>query len=169
MSVFVLEPQHGWLRINTWKEGLLSRMGHDLLLDIRDFSVQIEGQRPGWKVQVRIKKNSFYVLEPASLSGKDREEIHQNISKHLPDDISFRGDVEQQGEHRLVVRGFVSLGQAQTPVRFDLDWQGSRVTGRVALSHEALQLKPYRAPLGLIRLQDRVELTLSFDVKQEVV
>lgn len=172
MSTFVLESKHGWLRLNTWKEGLLSRMGHDLLLDIRRFTVQVEQvaeQHGIWNLQVHLAKDSFYVLEPTSLSIKDKEEIHQNISKHLPNDIFFQGQGERQEEHRLVVRGTISLGKARMPIQFDLNLNQRVATGRVVLSHEALQLKPYRAPLGLIRLQDRVELSLSFDLTSWLV
>ncbi len=168
MSSFAIEPSDGWLRLNTWKEGLLSRMGHDLLIDIRDFAIQVDvREEDSWNVKVIIRKTSFHVVEPDSLSAKDRNEIHDNITKHLPSDIQFEGVGTRKPGNRMELRGTISLGRARTPVSFLFDLHPNAASGTVELSHRALQLKPYRAPLGLIRLQDRVKLTFSFELRAE--
>ncbi len=165
MSAFVLQSKDGWLRLNTWKEGLLSRMGHDLLLAIREFSISVEyDDDKDWHVSVKIDKDSFFVKEPDSLSAKDKAEIHQNICNQLPDDILFEGSVVRK-EEEAEVQGFLSLGRTSIPIRFAMSLHEGVASGRVELSHRALNIKPYRAPLGLIRLQDRLELSFSFDLR----
>lgn len=169
MSFFEIRPKDGWLRLNTWKEGLLSRMGHDLLIEVRDFVIQVDVQdEQTWNVQATIRKNSLYVMEPPSLSAKDRNEIHNNIINHLPSDMKFEGVGTTKPNDRMELRGTISLGRARTPVSFLFDLHHTAASGTVELSHRALQLKPYRAPLGLIRLQDRVKLSFSFELPSEV-
>lgn len=167
MPTFELKSGDGWIRVRTWKEGLLSRMGHDLLLDVQDFSVRAEeAGEMAWDLRVFLNKDSFAVREPADLSDKDKAEIHRNICNHLPDHIHFTGRMEKTDHQSLAVEGEIALGPARTPRSFVAPLHNGLATGRVELSHEVLQLKPYRAPLGLIRLQDRLELSFSFDLSE---
>lgn len=153
------------MRLNTYKEGLLSRMGHDLLLDIRGFTITAQHDSPErWQVSVNIDKNSFYVREPEALSAKDKAEIHENICKHLPGNLRFEGAMTKRSRQEAEVQGQLSLGGSSTSIRFAMRLHQGLATGHLDLSHKALRIKPYRAPLGLIRLQDRMKLSFSLDL-----
>ena len=153
----------GWLHLNTWKEGLLSKMGHDLLLNIEEFSLSIDGEVEGpWQAQLTVRKDSFQVVEPTTLSAKDRTDIHKNICKELPSDIQFVGEIKKDSETKLLANGKISIGRHQSPIRFYFDLDEKKVSGRGELTHSALKLKPFKAPFGLIRIKDQIELSFSF-------
>lgn len=167
MSRLELSSVDGWLRVNTWKEGLLSKMGHDLLINIEDFSLVMEGELEGpWKADLTVKKDSFQATEPTSLSAKDRADIHKNICKVFPSDIKFVGEIKRDSETKLLATGKVSVGKNQAPIRFYFDLDGQQASGRVSLTHSALKLKPFKAPLGVIRIKDQVDVSFSFDLSE---
>jgi len=159
-------PKDGWLHLNVWKEGLLSRMGHDLLLAIEGFEVKTrQGNNESSRaVQVSIPKDSFNVLEPTNLSAKDKRDILKNIQKHLPGDIHFDGVLSGFSSGRATISGTVRIGRLASPVSFPIESKDGEVSAKVRLSHRSLQLKPFRAPLGVIRLKDEVDLSFSFRV-----
>ena len=164
-----LTPIDGWLHLNTWKEGLLSKMGHDLLLNIEDFSLSINGEIEGpWQVKLIVEKNSFQAVEPTNLSAKDRADIHKNICKELPSGIQFVGEIKKNSDTKFLADGNISLGRHQSPIRFYFDLEGSKASGRIELTHSSLKLKPFKAPFGLIRIKDQVELSFSFDLSNVV-
>ncbi|MCB9638784.1 MAG: hypothetical protein H6728_07625 [Myxococcales bacterium] len=161
---FELGPEDGWLHLNTWKQGLLSRLGHDLLLSMEDFSIHIEhADGSGIRVEVKIPKDAFSVLGPDGLSAKDKTEIQSNIKKHLGGDLAFSGEMKPSGGG-WQVEGRLRLGAGSAAVKIPLTQKGTSVSGKVRLSHAALGIKPFKAPLGLIQLKDEVDLSFQFDI-----
>jgi hypothetical protein len=161
----IIGPEHGWLRLNTWKEGLLSRMGHDLLIDIRDFRLIIEGttEEP-WQVRLDIYKHSFHTIEPTSLSEKDRLDIQNNVREHLPSDLRFSGEVRKSSDALWICNGNLAVGKRQTPINMPFQIEGQAAKGKLELSHGALHLTPFKAPFGLMKVKDRVDFSFSLDL-----
>lgn len=160
-----LGPGDGWIHLNTWKQGLLSAMGHDLLLDITSFSLVIETTEDhSANVTLDISSDAFGVLEP-TLSDKDKGEIHKNIRKHLPGALHFSGEVSWQSSDKAHVKGTLQLGRGRASLSFDARREGdTTLAGRVRLTHSALDLKPFRAPLGVIKVKDEIEVSFSLDL-----
>jgi hypothetical protein len=160
-----LDEKAGTLRINTWKQGLLSRLGHDLLLEVGRFTLMLTQDSPEQKIALQLDapKDAFRVLAPDALSEKDRREIVDNIRKHLPANLHFVGQIIQQ-DGQIHIEGKASVGRSEAFLRFPLQLQDRRASAKIRLSHAALGIAPYKAPLGLIQVKDELELSLSFDL-----
>lgn len=164
VGTHTLNQEDGWIRLHTYKEGLLSRMGHDLVIEARTFMVRCELQEEGsHPVEVEIDRAGLFVVEPHDLSDKDRAEIQRNIQKHLPDTPTFTGTFQLQGT-KGTLHGQISVGMGPSSFSSSFAFDDHLAQGKVQLSHQALQLKPFRAPLGLIRLQDRLDLSFCLDL-----
>lgn len=161
---YVLTPTHAQIEIKVWKEGLLSRLGHDLTLQVNRFEVVVQVPESDEAIEIEglAWKDAFEILSPPSLSNRDRREIKKNIRKHLPGDIRFSGrvslgDVVQiKGEFSVGVKpAFVSLTPSMTETEAKVS---------CTLSHRALGIEPYKAPLGVIKLKDHLDLSMRFDL-----
>ena len=168
MREFTVGPERAKLFINTYKEGVLSALGHDLLIEIRDFQIRIkerENSPQEWDVELLAKKESFWPIEPPELSEKDRREINKNIIKHLPDDVTFQGKLFKTGES-FRIKGDISLGpRYRGAVEFPVNLDGKTAKGEVKLYHKYLGIKPFKAPLGMIKVKD--EMKFSYQINLE--
>jgi hypothetical protein len=157
----------GWVRLHTFKEGLLQRMGHDLVLNAESFSISVTiREEEPHALSLTVGAQGLNVVEPRDVSAKDRAEINRNIVKHLPGPPSFEGTLSFAEETKGLAEGQASVGKGSAYVQFPFVLDGTEAKGQVTLSHKALSLAPFRAPLGVIRLQDRVVLSFCIDVHE---
>lgn len=160
------------LLVWTFKEGLLSRVAHDLCIEARGWraSATLEGRR--FSVDVVVPVRGLRVLGQVKdglvspLSDKDHKEIESNISgKHVLDadrspDVRFMGTGDLDGqrlEGRLTLRGATQPLSAPLTVR---EGEGRLVVvGEVRFRQTTFGLKPYSAMLGALKVQDEVRVT----------
>lgn len=176
-----LGPQNGTITVKTFKEGLLSKMGHDLVIEARQWSAKIQldtAEPPAGSVEVDLDPKSLTIVGPGDLSDKDKAEIRGNIEKDVIQwakfpAITFKstsvGNVKSAGgKGTATVKGELTLhGQTQSvdlPVSFETTASGVRVTGEVTLAQTRFGIKPYKAPLGVIKVKDELKVSWSFVV-----
>jgi len=158
----------GTIYVFTFKEGLLSKVAHDLRLTVRRFEVHLDGDA----IDARFWPESFEVdgamrrgrLEPGALSEKDRRDILGNMTAKVLDtrrhgEIRFRG-AARDGAAR--VEGQLELAGRTAPVSVPVTVAGGRVRGEVELRPTRWGIKPFKALLGAIKLKDRV--VVRFDL-----
>ena len=157
----------------TFKEGLLSAVGHDLQLTVEKFSITVEEGRitgtfdpASLKVVTALKGGAAH---PGALSEKDRKTIEGYIREDVlharrypkiqfvasalePDDDgwTFQGQLELHGRTRAI-RGRVER-------RDDV-----RVT-RVSLHQPDFGITPFRAMLGTQRIGARVDVEIRVPI-----
>jgi hypothetical protein len=142
----------------TWREGLLSRFGHDLRLRMRRFEIELEDG----SVRARFVLASLTVdgaivggrIDPAAISASDRRDIERTIVNDVlpvrrhPDAI-FEGRADAS-DRAPAVSGKLTLGGrtiALAPffvLERDGAWRAGRA-GAVALRHRALPRARRRA------------------------
>jgi hypothetical protein len=154
--------------VYTFKEGLLSKLAHDLRFTLSRFSVSARGT----EVSARFEIASLRVdgvmrsgkLERGELSQADREKIHETMK----DVVSSR----EYGEARLtaklltkeppfVLEGLLTLRAETKPISLHLERQGDRLLGEITLIPSQWGIRPYRALGGTLKLQDRVRVTVD--------
>jgi hypothetical protein len=62
---YCLDTNSGDLHVHTFKEGLLSKLAHDLLIDVTDFKVNLEVPEAGFasgSLELEIQANSLKVI-----------------------------------------------------------------------------------------------------------
>jgi len=164
--------ESGSVEVLTFKEGLLSKVAHDLLLTLEQYRIESDGRR----VEGEFRPESLSVvgamrrgvLDTGVLSDGDRREIGVNIrEKVLHTDrhpkITFAGRVARgDTKHRVV--GPLTLAGATHEIAFDVEERDGRWSGEVEIAPSRWGIAPFKALLGAIKLQDRVVLRFDFPV-----
>lgn len=166
----ILRPPQATCRIRVFKAGLLSAMGHDLELDLPSFQVEIEGDR----VEGRFDGRSLTVrgalqggrLDERALSEKDKREILDNLRKtvfkaHRPGEIRFEGQLDEDDGEQLEGQGTLHIPPRQAPLAFRATRTGERVEAILRLDQTRWGIEPFKAPLGVLKIQPELEVWLG--------
>ncbi len=148
------------LWVYTFKEGLLSAVAHDLRLTCDPPMVQMEAGH----ILCEVDPSSLSVegvmrngqLCPDDLKPKDKRTIFTTIqrdilsvSKHPV--INFEGILSEGS-----VSGSLNLKGARREIKFGVSQSEDGYFGRVEIRPSLWGIKPYRALMGAIKLQDRI-------------
>lgn len=159
------------VRVFTFKEGLLSRVAHDLRLSTTALTIAQQGA----DISATVDPHSLIVdgvmhgsrLDPRGLGGRDRAKVLQTmrgevlaVERHPPP--RFEGTVEIVGA-AIRARGRLRLAGVERPLTIDARRAGGRITASVSLRPSDHGIRPYKALAGAIRLQDRVRIELDLD------
>lgn len=164
------------IRVFTFKEGLLSRVAHDLRLHPSRVELVREGE--GEDIVVRVGADSLVVdgamrdgrLDAHGLGARDRAKILDTVRAEIlrarqHPEIVFRGRVlpaeGPDGEDRVHVRGELELAGVKRALSFVATRSGPRLLASVTLRPSEFGIRPYKALAGAIRLQDRVRVELD--------
>ena len=160
----------------TSRDGLAAQAGHDLTIEINDWSAELtmsEDLRPV-ALTVRVDLNSLSVLDGTGgvkpLTDRDRREIAANARKSLkstqfPAATFSAAGFESPGDGGGVVPGPLALAGAERQVRLDVASTGPDrylVTGSVRQTD--FGIKPYSAFLGALRVSDIVGVRAEIDL-----
>jgi hypothetical protein len=165
----------------TFKEGLLSRVAHDLRLHVDRFSIVREStgaerSSPSQSTEDivgRFEANSLIVdgvmhdgrLDPGGLGARDKAKIGETIRSEIlrtrsHPTIEYRGRVTLEGA-RVRVDGTLTMVGVKRPLLVIGTREGERVRASVTLRPSEFGIAPYKALAGAIRLQDRVLLEID--------
>lgn len=164
-----LGPPDASVTVFTFKEGLLSKIAHDLRIAVRRFEIAWTADG----VRATFDPTSLAVLStmrdgrdaPGLLSDRDLRTIEDTIQSDVLEtrrfrSIGFEGNEERSGNARSV-RGKLTLHATDRLIRIDLQPRGERWLGKVELDQRDFGITPYRAMLGTLRIQPRVLVELS--------
>ncbi len=162
------------VRVYTFKEGLFSRVAHDLRLHVEERGILVVWTHD--EVSAEIDPNALVVdgamkdsrLDADALSRRDRAKIVDTIRDEIlatrrHPKIRFDGTVSERGEHALELRGTLELAGVRRPLSFSARREAGRITARVTVRPSEFGIQPYKALAGAIRLQDRVLVELDLD------
>jgi polyisoprenoid-binding protein YceI len=167
-----LGPDNATIEIRTYREGVASKAGHDLIIEVGDWEATLAlADDPAQStLALSADPRSLHVrqglrgLKP--LSDKDRDEIRKNIDDKVlgGDPITFRAsrlELTDDGR-RLSVHGELTMAAATRPISAELDVApDGRVSGAVALSQSEWGIKPYRGLMGALKVRDSLEVVLD--------
>jgi hypothetical protein len=157
---------HGTLQIFTYKEGLLSRIAHDLRFLLPDNELR----RTGGQVTGQFELNHIQLegalidghLAPAILTEKDRRKILKNLhekilqsSKHPFAELS--GNVN--GDR---FEGKLRLRNREAPIGCPIQITTDGLEGRLEIQPSHWGIAPFKALFGAIQLQDRIGIAFQF-------
>jgi polyisoprenoid-binding protein YceI len=167
------------LTVWTYKEGLLSKVAHDLCIRATEWrahatleaarvSVEVVVPVRGLRVQGQVKDGQV-----TPLRDKDHREIEGNLSgrdvldaARFPEVRYTGGLALPAGDGRARVEGQLTLHGSTQPLALDVEVRELAdrwvVTGEVRLRQTTFGVKPYSAMLGTLRVQD--ELRVSWEV-----
>jgi polyisoprenoid-binding protein YceI len=160
----------GVVEVLTFKEGLLSKVAHDLLLSCERFRISSDGA----VVSAEFELESLCVmgvmrdgvLDSSAPSDGDRRQILDNVrskilfTKRHPV-ARFGGAVERRDSGARIT-GTLELVDEKREIAFDVADAGGRWRGELELRPTRWGISPFKALLGAIKLQDRV--VVRFDM-----
>ncbi len=151
------------LLVFTFKEGLLSRVAHDLKIVAERVKIARDGESltvtapvRGLKVRCAMKGGRE---DHRALSTSQRGEIESIISEKILDaarhpEIRFTGKIQGAS-----VSGTLTIRGASQPLTLPLRSRGGEVTGEVSIDQRRFGITPYRAMMGAIKLKPDLKIT----------
>lgn len=165
------------IQVQVFKEGLLSRLGHDLRLSLHRFDVELADG----KLTARFFPDSLVVdgairrghLDTAALSDADREKIHRAICTEIlftarHPEATLEADVREDPEGVRVEGNLTLVGSRRSLPDIVVRRRGGRLEAAFSLVPSRWGIKPYRALGGALRLQDRLLVTIDFPAPSDV-
>jgi polyisoprenoid-binding protein YceI len=167
-------PEDGHVFVNVYKEGAAAaKMGHDLKLEATSWSGKADlnpDDPSGCTVSVTIDPDSLDIVEATGggkpLSQGDKADIKKNSAKVLGrGDITFESTGVSGSAPRLQLKGDLTLGGQTRPVTLDLDVNDNgQVTAKTSFKQKDFGIKPFSAPLGILKVKDEVEVTIELQL-----
>lgn len=161
-------------QIFTFKEGLLSKVAHDLQLKVNRYEVI---WRDG-NVEATFDPRSISVVHamkrgrgnPRALSGGDKDKILENMHRDVlsPDrfpEIRFTADSVTESKNRLEVNGTLELQGVRRQVRATAAREGQEWVFSVPIHQPDFGIKPFSALMGTIKIKPSLTVRFSFAAK----
>ncbi len=169
---YKLGPENGTLSVRTKKAGAASKAGHNLLIEVGDWSATLAIGDAGAqsRVELTADSSSLKVLDGSggisALDDGDKAGIAQTINDEVlkGTSIEFRSTTVQggAGSEPLSVTGELELSGRRHPVTFELtaDAEGN-LSGAAIVKQTDWGMKPYSALFGTLKVVDEVTVEVS--------
>ncbi len=163
-------PDNGTLHVNTYREGMAQKIGHDLILDVGKWKATVEVGQDGTPSRIGLEADprSLSVHEGRGgakpLSDKDRADIVKSIDEKVlgGQPISFQSSGVEGDSGQMSVSGELTMAGATKPATFKLDLaDDGRVSGTLPLAQSQWGIKPFKAMMGALKVRDEVEIVLD--------
>jgi len=166
----VLGPDRAEVWAYSFKEGMLSAVGHDLKLAFDRFSLTVT---PG-RIDAEIELGSVRTVcarraradAPGVLSENDARQIEENTRGPVLEVTRFAtaqfrcSGIDRDDPDEWEVAGQLSLHGVHRPVRGTARREGAWRVARFSLSQSDYGIRPFAALLGTLRVQARVDVEI---------
>lgn len=167
-----LGPENGTLQVKTYREGMASKAGHDLVIEVTSWQAKVTSGEDSTPVSVEFSADprSLRVKDGQGgakpISDKDRDDIAKNIDKKVlgGEAIDFRstGVERPAADGRLAVSGELRIVGTARPLSFDLSMGADgHVEGTIPLKQSDWGIKPFTALMGALKVRDDIEIVLD--------
>lgn len=159
----------GSIHIFSYKEGVLSKLGHDLRFSAKRFQIDIQDDR-SFVVTLFLKDLELDgamihgSLSPSTLSAKDQREIRETCQSKVLNTARFdtakvagnvAGDLESG---TATLKGSLELNGNKKSISFNISKKENRIVGATSITPSEWGIQPYRALMGTLKIQDRVDV-----------
>ncbi len=174
---YCLDTNSGSLNVYTFKEGLLSKLAHDLLIDITEFKVNLDVPEAGFdsgSLKLEIQTNTLKVIcalkdgeRTDALKEKDIADIEKDMGGKVlhPDKYptaNFCSKAIHEKEGGYKINGDLSLHGVTKSIDFDIDTSGGNLKGMITLLQKDYGIKPFKAMMGTLKIKN--EINIGFDL-----
>ena len=168
-------PQDGQLLLKVFREGVASKMGHDLTIEVKDWSAKADvnpDDLSRTSIEGTAQVPSFSVLEGTggtkALSRSDKADIKKNIDEKILNGsptISFRTTGAPDGNgSRFSVPGELTINGATRPTTVNVDLNGGKARVTFKVVQTEFGIKPFKAFMGALKVRDDVDVELEVPV-----
>ena len=163
-------PSNASITIFTYKEGLLSKVAHDLQIKVTSFTVnathdtiRASADTRSLRVEHCMKQGT---PDPKALSAGDKRKIESNIVKDVLKTRRFptvtlnSGEIKDHGD-RLEIRGELNLHGQRRTVNITAKRNGERYVAEFWIHQPDYGIAPYKALMGAIKLKPNLKVVVS--------
>jgi polyisoprenoid-binding protein YceI len=169
---YTLGPGSASLKVWTEREGKAAKAGHNLEIEVGDWSATVElGETPeDTRLSLTVSSHSLRVLAGSGGIQKLGDDDKANIGKTIDDQVLKGGEIifhstgvhGVEGTHDLHVHGDLNLLGQTAPVAFTLAIDDDRsVHGEALIKQSDFGMTPYSALFGTLKVKDEVRLTVE--------
>lgn len=168
-----LGPDQGTIKVRTGVAGSASRMGHRLVLNVEDWSAEVE-MTDGAPVSVHFRADLGSLQVESGTGGVtpltvvDRQVIRRNAGKVLDSgeypEVTFSCTEVAVADGAMSVSGDLTIHGQTQPLTTNLDLAGTRVTASIPVVQSDFGIRPYSAMLGQLKVSDEVTVDLDITV-----
>jgi polyisoprenoid-binding protein YceI len=171
-GTYTLGPGSASLKVWTGKEGKAAKAGHNLEIEVGDWSATVElGETPeDTQLSLTVNSRSLRVLAGSGGMQKLGEDDKENVSKTIDDEVLKGGEIafhstrvhSVEGASDLHVHGDLNLLGTTGPVAFTLAIaDDGSVDGEALIKQSDFGMKPYSALFGTLKVKDELRLTVD--------
>ncbi len=170
MTTQQLGPQSGTLTVNTYREGVAQKIGHDLVIAVEQWDATVDIGPDGAIQSVRLNADpsSLQISEAhngaKALSDKDRKDIKTSMDEKVlrGQPIAFASSAVEPRDGGVTVVGDLTMADTTRPATFEIDVRGDgHVAGTLPVTQSEWGIKPYKALMGALKVRDTVEIVLD--------
>jgi YceI-like domain len=170
-GTYELGPGSGRVLVRTGREGLASRVGHDLTLEVTSWSARVvvppSGDLGAASVTASLDLGSLTVRAGSGgakpLTDRDRREIEKQARKILGPAAAASFASAKVSPVSGEIEGTLTLRGTAREFRFPVTEAGpGHYQGRATLKQTDFGITPYSGFFGALKLRD--ELTVEFEV-----
>jgi polyisoprenoid-binding protein YceI len=174
-GTYNLGPSDGSVRVKTGRQGMASKVGHDLTLEAGNWkaTLVVDGDPSRSEVKATIEPRSLEVTAATGgakpVSDKDKKDIKKNISGLLGNDsITFTSTSVNVNDTKVKAEGSLSIAGQSRPVTLDLTaTPDGRLSGSMTIVQSEFGIKPFSAMMGALKVKDEVEVNLDVALPAE--
>lgn len=174
-GTYNLGPADGTVRVKTGRQGMASKVGHDLTLEAGNWkaTLTVDGDPSRSAVQATIEPRSLEVTAATGgakpVSDKDKKDIKKNISGLLGNDsITFSSTSVEVNDSAVKAAGTLSIAGQSRPVTLNLTaTPDGRLNGSMSVVQTQFGIKPFSAMMGALKVKDEVEVNLDVALPAE--
>lgn len=165
-----LGPDQGTVKVRTGVAGSASRMGHRLVLNVEDWSAQVDEDA----VTFRAALESLHVESGTGgvtpLTVVDRQVIRRNATKVLDvgtyPEVTFTSSEVAVAEDCVTVTGELTIHDVSLPMTAELARVGNHLTCSIPVVQTDFGIRPYSAMLGQLKVSDEVTVDLDITIPE---
>jgi polyisoprenoid-binding protein YceI len=173
---FRFGPDNGRVLLHTGRVGIGSRMGHDLTIEVTDWTAEVdvpESGPAGVTVMAHLELESLAVREGVGgagpLTDEVRREIEENTRRTLGVDEFPTATFESRGvfddRDGGTISGRLTLHGTTTTVEVRVQAVAAdHYRGVGVVTQSAHGIKPFSAFLGALKVRDDVEVEIDVDL-----
>ncbi|MEL6177442.1 MAG: YceI family protein [Myxococcota bacterium] len=157
--------------VYTFKDGLLSKLAHDLKLEVTSFTIEAGPEG----ITANFDPSALRVVccmrhgnpAPGTLSARDKRTIEGSIAKEIlkasrHPDITFRStQLALREDGGYTIEGQLSMHGHTRNLSMRAYRKGDTLEASVRLHQPDFGIKPYKALMGTLKIKPEVEVTLS--------
>ena len=156
-----------WLRVYTYKTGLLSPVAHDLQLSLERWELHREGTGLVFRARLESLRVDGPIvrgkLEPRGISDRDRAKIKGHISDTVLCTTEHPVAIFKGQQVGSMLRGPLRLRGQAHEISFALREEEGRIHGEVEIQPSRWGIAPFKALGGAIKLKDHVRIAFSMN------